>query len=57
MSVESLESLYKNNYCLMESKIYTLSDLEDMLPWERYIYINLYIKSMKEQTERMKRQK
>ena len=55
MSMESLESMYKNNYCLLESKIYNLFDLENMMPWERYIYINLYIKSMKEKTERIKR--
>lgn len=55
MSMESLESMYKNNYCLLESEIYTLSDLENMLPWERYIYINLYVKSMKEKAERVKR--
>lgn len=55
MSMESLESMYKNNYCLLESEIYNLSDLETMIPWERYIYINLYVKSMKEKAERMKR--
>jgi hypothetical protein len=55
MSMESLESMYKNNYCLLESEIYTLTDLESMLPWERYIYINLYVKSMKEKAERMKK--
>ena len=57
MSMESLESMYKNNYCLLESEIYTLTDLESMLPWERYIYINLYVKSMKEKAERMKKRK
>ncbi len=57
MSMESLESMYKNNFCLLESEIYTLSDLENMLPWERYIYINLYVKSMKEKAERIKRRK
>jgi hypothetical protein len=55
MSMESLESMYKNNFCLLESEIYTLTDLENMLPWERYIYINLYVKSMKEKAERIKR--
>lgn len=57
MSVESLESMYKNNYCLLESEVYTLLDLESMLPWERYIYINLYVKSMKEKAERIKQRK
>lgn len=56
MSMESLESMYKNNFCLIESQIYNLYDLENMIPWERYIYINLYIKSMKEKAERARRQ-
>jgi hypothetical protein len=55
MSMESLESMFKNNFYLMESQIYNLYDLENMLPWERYIYINLYVKSMKEKVERAKR--
>jgi len=57
MSMESLESMYKNNFCLLESEIYNLNDLESMLPWERYIYINLYVKSMKEKAERIKRRR
>lgn len=54
MSAESLESMYKNNYALIESEFYTLNDLENMIPWERYIYINLYVKSMRERAERLK---
>jgi len=55
MNMESLESMYKNNYCLMESQIFHLNELENMLPWEKYIYTNLYIKSMREKAERAKR--
>ena len=57
LSVESLEAMYKNNYCMMESQVYSLTELDNMMPWERYIYINLYIKSTREKIELMKKQR
>jgi len=55
--VESLQAMYRNNYCLVESQIYTLAELENMIPWERQIYINLYIKSTREKVELMKKRR
>jgi len=49
--------MYRNNYSLIESQIYTLADLENMLPWERQIYINLYIKSTREKAEILKQRR
>lgn len=57
MNLESLESMYRNNFFLLDSKCYSLADLESMIPWERYIYINLYIKHLKDQTDLMKKRK
>mgnify|MGYP001242084958 CR=1 FL=1 len=49
---------------MLQHHKYSLSELEDMWPWEREIYVNLlseYIKEenkrIKEQNEKMKRQK
>tara|TARA_B100000427_G_scaffold326118_1_gene334182 strand:- start:320 stop:496 length:177 start_codon:yes stop_codon:yes gene_type:complete len=38
---EDLVSYYKINFALMQHHKYSLSDIENMIPWEREIYISL----------------
>tara|TARA_X000000368_G_scaffold415605_1_gene407686 strand:- start:5941 stop:6114 length:174 start_codon:yes stop_codon:yes gene_type:complete len=38
---EDLISYYKTNFALMQHHKYSLSDIENMIPWEREIYITL----------------
>jgi|TARA_Y200000002_G_scaffold288243_1_gene242375 hypothetical protein len=39
----------------MQHHNYSLSDLEDMLPWEREIYVDMLITYIKEENEKEKR--
>tara|TARA_R100001443_G_C3267847_1_gene157246 strand:+ start:470 stop:643 length:174 start_codon:yes stop_codon:yes gene_type:complete len=41
MSHEDLESYYKINFALMQHHKYSLTELENMMPWEREIYLSL----------------
>lgn len=41
MAHENLESYYKINFALVQHHKYSLTELEDMIPWEREIYITL----------------
>jgi hypothetical protein len=41
MAHESLESYYKTNFALMQHHKYSLTELENMMPWEREIYVTL----------------
>ena len=41
MSHEDLASYYKINFSLMQHHKYSLTELEDMMPWEREIYLTL----------------
>jgi hypothetical protein len=41
MAHESLESYYKTNFSLVQHHKYSLTEIENMLPWEREIYIAL----------------
>ena len=41
MAHEDLESYYKLNFALMQHHKYSLTELENMMPWEREIYISL----------------
>ena len=41
----------------MQHHNYSLSDLENMLPWEREIYVDMLITYIKEENEKEKRRK
>jgi len=41
MAHESLESYYKTNFALLQHHKWSLSEIENMFPWERTIYITL----------------
>ena len=41
----------------MQHHKYTLADLENMLPWEREIYVDMLIAYIKEENERIQREK
>jgi hypothetical protein len=36
---------------------YSLSELENMIPWERSIYVSLLVKYLEEEKERINQQK
>ena len=38
---DKLANYYKTNFALMHHHKYSLYDIEHMLPWERFIYIDL----------------
>lgn len=42
---------------MMQHHKYSLTELEDMIPWERNIYITLLIKYLEEEKERINAQK
>ena len=41
MAHTNLEAYYKTNFALMQHHKYSLTELENMIPWEREIYISL----------------
>ena len=44
------------NFNMMQHHKYSLTELENMIPWERDIYISLLIKHLQEENERIKNQ-
>ena len=38
----------------MQHHNYSLSDLEDMIPWEREIYVDMLVTFIKEENEKQK---
>tara|TARA_X000000368_G_C22951854_1_gene676991 strand:+ start:481 stop:678 length:198 start_codon:yes stop_codon:yes gene_type:complete len=46
---EDLESYYRINFALMQYHKYSLTELENMIPWERDIYTSLLKQYIEEQ--------
>lgn len=56
MGHDSLLNYYKTNFALMQHHKYNLSDLEDMIPFERDIYIMLLSQYIEEENDRIQQQ-
>jgi len=49
---DSLANMFQSNFALMQHHKYSLSDLENMLPWERRLYIDMVIGHVKAENEK-----
>ena len=45
----SLESYFKLNFALMQHHKYSLTEIENMMPWERDIYVGLLNQHIEEE--------
>lgn len=45
----SLENYFKTNFAMMQHHKYSLSELEDMMPWEREVYVSLLLAYLEEE--------
>lgn len=56
LSHDTLVNYYQVNFQLLNNFNYSLSDVEEMLPWEREIYLTMLIDDLKEKRERAQQQ-
>lgn len=54
---DSLTNHYQTNFALMQHHKYSLSELDNMMPWEKQVYIDLLLKFLDEETEKIKQEK
>ena len=54
---DTLRNYYETNFAMMQHHKYSLTELEDMLPWERSIYVGLLVDYLKKEKERLELQK
>ena len=54
MAHTNLESYYKVNFALVQHHKYSLTEVENMIPWEREVYITLLKQHIEE--EKLKQQ-
>lgn len=56
MGHERLVEYYKTNFALMQHHKYSITELEDMMPFERDVYIMLLSQFINEENNRMQQQ-
>lgn len=51
-----LENFYKLNFALMQYHKYSLTEIENMMPWERDVYVMLLEQHLEEERDKIKLQ-
>tara|TARA_B100001094_G_scaffold228226_1_gene222785 strand:- start:96 stop:281 length:186 start_codon:yes stop_codon:yes gene_type:complete len=56
MAYMNLENYFRLNFALMQYHKYSLTEIENMMPWERDIYVGLLRQHLEEETLKQKQQ-
>jgi len=56
MAHTSLESYYRTNFALIQHHKYSLTELDNMIPWEREVYVSLLQKYIEEENLKAQQQ-
>ena len=56
LSHNSLENYFRTNFAMMQHHKYSFSEIENLMPWEREIYLSLLQQFIREENERIKNQ-
>ena len=54
---DDLHNHYKLNFALMQYHKYALADIENMIPFEREIYVAMLIRFLEEEKQRLESKK
>lgn len=57
LSHDTLVNYYQVNFQLIQNHNYSLAEVENMIPWEREIYLSMLLDQIKEQQKEAERQK
>ena len=56
LGYDNLMNYFKTNFSLMQHHKYSLSDIENMMPWEKFIYVDMLKQYIKHQEDMMRDQ-
>ena len=56
MAHTSLESYYKINFALVQHHKYSLTEIENMIPWEKDVYVALLEQYIEEENLKQRQQ-
>jgi len=54
LSQENLINYFSMNFSLMQHHKYSLTEIENMVPWEREVYISMLVDYIKNENDRLK---
>lgn len=54
---EDAANYYRTNFALMQHHKYSLHELDEMIPYERDIYVSLLVSHLEEEKQRLKNNK
>lgn len=54
MGHDNLANHFKTNFGMVQHHKWSLNDLENMMPWERYVYVEMLHMFLKEEEQKMK---
>ena len=52
LSHNNLLSYYDANFQMMQHHKYSLSEIDNLIPWEKEVYMNMLIEHLKEEKQR-----
>lgn len=50
---DNLRNHYETNFALMQHHKYSLSELDNLIPWEKSIYVSMLVKYIEEENEKI----
>lgn len=53
---DTLSNYYQTNFALMHHHKYSLTELENLIPWEKFIYLEMLMNVIREEQEQARAQ-
>ena len=57
LTVDTLENYFRTNFNMVTHYKYSLSELDNMIPWEREIYVGLLLQHIEDEKLRMEQER
>jgi len=54
INYDNLGNYFQTNFALLQHHKYSLTELDNMIPWERQVYLDLLMKHIDEENERVR---
>ncbi len=56
LSHDNLINLFKTNFAMVQHHKYSFTEIENMMPWERDVYIQMLVEHVEKENERVKQE-
>ena len=54
LGYDNLANYYKTNFSLLHHHKYSLDEFDELIPWEKQIYVQMLVEYIKEQNEKLR---